>query len=1126
MSQLDDLLNRSRAPGTFVERRRFSLSRGKAIEKLREFALRNPRQYVLELVQSAVFSGATYVAIDVDHEHMLLAWVGADPIRPEQLENIFDYLFADRGARPTRHLVQLAIGLNAILQRKPKVLRIESGDGTLDGTTRLDLNKKGEGQIGRPAEPLAGTYILAEFSSSWFKRFQGDSWTPEEGLVESECRYTPVPILLNGRAPFGWKACRNITWFGKDPHLAFDDGDRRGVLALPDSGRSKTVPGVQLIVGGVRITTAAIPELGTLPAPGGAARELMGVICDDNLRKTADQSDIVRDGRYAAMLHAVQPTATQLIQQVAGKGYQPPRLPHLGSARSQTAEPLPEPLPQLLPRPTLDLEALQAIHEGSPCFFVTPADAADLWAVADPGRFPYPVLVLTPGQVETLDAEAPHIAVHRLNTAADIDFVRRALEQRRRQREVRVERPGRDGSDTVVLRLVLDGPRTLWGDPRAGDVAVRVQVGAQTQWCGMVPGGVPGLSVSLEVDSAPDGAAERLGLDVLDDALREAWRLLPDRVEAIDADAVRRFAIGLLAAHARPHFERDGAGQTRLSVHLPLEWGPVADRLLDLPLARTHGGPLTLRRLAALQGTDAALALTDPADLDLLTPLEDRLGLGHLRVSALDGLLSVIAHAKVGWSRWTDARWDVPQVREVLGLALTFGPLPPDAIPAGWRQVQTDLPLIVHLVRDGIEVAEDRREAGLALLQRTLGSLQDTDRWRAHVPPGVPPERVYRALVLARMHLCGRVGELDDARVLPMATAGATLRLRDAADFADFAVSPRHGPALDEPQTAMLSLDELTALEEHLDRTLPLRFDDPPAVWASLAAPESGAWLIRHEVSVPGLRGWLGLRLPFDATSGVFVQGSTTLLALTDLDANVPVHGLLRLSSGQLRPNRQQRELLQLARQQMYQELSAMLIGGLDAASDAACQRYAMAYTHSAWLESGGQLAGTAAQMAARVQVRDAAGKAWGSLQRWLNAAADARPDLPITLPAALRRVAEEQSAEVANHLEDRLQQLRGRLVAAAEGPLPDVRLTFQPVWTLGEDVLVEVSGSGGDLTSAVLEVNLQHPLCARIEQGDAAAAEVLLLEAARALTRWGRGVSRAVDLLAIQRVLVAQRLR
>ena len=59
-----------------------------------------------------------------------------------------------------------------------------------------------------------------------------------------------------------------------------------------------------------------------------------------------------------------------------------------------------------------------------------------------------------------------------------------------------------------------------------------MQVGAQTQWCGMVPGGVPGLSISLEVDSAPDGAAERLGLDVLDDALREAWRLLPDRVEA------------------------------------------------------------------------------------------------------------------------------------------------------------------------------------------------------------------------------------------------------------------------------------------------------------------------------------------------------------------------------------------------------------------------------------------------------------------------------------------------------------------------------------------------------------------------------------------------------------------
>ena len=65
MSQLDELIARSRAPGAFVERKRFTLSRAKAIEKQREYALRHPQQYILELVQAAVLAGATYIALDV-----------------------------------------------------------------------------------------------------------------------------------------------------------------------------------------------------------------------------------------------------------------------------------------------------------------------------------------------------------------------------------------------------------------------------------------------------------------------------------------------------------------------------------------------------------------------------------------------------------------------------------------------------------------------------------------------------------------------------------------------------------------------------------------------------------------------------------------------------------------------------------------------------------------------------------------------------------------------------------------------------------------------------------------------------------------------------------------------------
>ena len=86
MSAIEELIARSRGPGTFVERRQFTLSREKALEKLRDFSLRNPRQYILELIQAAVFSGATYIAVDINKERLLVAWVGGRPYSASELE--------------------------------------------------------------------------------------------------------------------------------------------------------------------------------------------------------------------------------------------------------------------------------------------------------------------------------------------------------------------------------------------------------------------------------------------------------------------------------------------------------------------------------------------------------------------------------------------------------------------------------------------------------------------------------------------------------------------------------------------------------------------------------------------------------------------------------------------------------------------------------------------------------------------------------------------------------------------------------------------------------------------------------------------------------------------------------
>ena len=214
MSELDALLARSRSPGSFVARKRFSLARHKAIEKMREFSLRHPQQYILELIQAAVFGGATWIAVDARKDSVLVGWVGGTQLLPEQLENLFDYLFIDQTDLDRRHLMQLAVGLNAIYQRDPGTVRIESGDGSPSGTVRMDMGRDGAIAVGAPEASLGGTYVHVTFRSSWLQRFFQTSRRSESLLVEERCLYTPIPILLNGTAPFGYRASTRIPLFG------------------------------------------------------------------------------------------------------------------------------------------------------------------------------------------------------------------------------------------------------------------------------------------------------------------------------------------------------------------------------------------------------------------------------------------------------------------------------------------------------------------------------------------------------------------------------------------------------------------------------------------------------------------------------------------------------------------------------------------------------------------------------------------------------------------------------------------------------------------------------------------------------------------------------------------------
>ncbi|HFE45392.1 MAG TPA: hypothetical protein ENJ18_07830, partial [Nannocystis exedens] len=208
MSSIDAVIARARRPGAFSERKTFTLARTRAIQKMRHFALADPHFYVLELIQASIASGATWVTIDSTPDSSTLSYVGGG--FPEAgLANLFDFLFTSKDRSEFASLRALALGINALLLFEPDHLVIESGDGTLAGTTRMEIQTGADTlEIGRPDQALGGTFIRA----SGMKRgrmsrhsklsIQGDG-NDERDVIEQRCICAPVPIFFNGDPVFG-----------------------------------------------------------------------------------------------------------------------------------------------------------------------------------------------------------------------------------------------------------------------------------------------------------------------------------------------------------------------------------------------------------------------------------------------------------------------------------------------------------------------------------------------------------------------------------------------------------------------------------------------------------------------------------------------------------------------------------------------------------------------------------------------------------------------------------------------------------------------------------------------------------------------------------------------------------
>lgn len=301
---IEQVVARARQGGGFSQRRTFTMARGAAIRKMREFALADPYYYVLELIQAAVANGAEYLDIRCSTDDISLSWIGGGFIE-EQLAQLFDFLFASKQRLEFADARQLALGVNALMHFEPTTVAIESGFGELSTSARVEINAGSEQlSIGKPDHPINGTFIYATGFKKRKRRRSG--MLPEVSAIESRCLTSPIPLLVNGNALFGYRTTRSPDILGFAKWLRLDEGDLYGSLGmLPPGEEAQRNLNLKLLTFGVWVESVPPIRL--------AGNLVGGVICFDRLSKTADHNAIVKDAHYEELLSRLRPYAGRLV---------------------------------------------------------------------------------------------------------------------------------------------------------------------------------------------------------------------------------------------------------------------------------------------------------------------------------------------------------------------------------------------------------------------------------------------------------------------------------------------------------------------------------------------------------------------------------------------------------------------------------------------------------------------------------------------------------------------------------------------------------------------------------------------------------------------------------------------
>lgn len=634
MSNIDEVISRSRQKGEFSERKSFSVARERAIEKMRQFALADPHYYVLELIQAAIANQATHVDLQIGAKDFVLSYIGGG-FDELELSHIFDFLFAAKSEVSTGAMRQLALGINALMLFEPAQIILESGDGTMPGTTRVEIDQRQSTvNLGTPEAPLNGTFLRATgLKRAKISKKSGlrgaDYGPPECSAIEARCLSAPVPILVNGRSLFGFSSVRTPKLIGFDRVVHFDEGDLYGTLG---TARQRHNQHFKLLTWGAWIQS--------LEYPLSEGERFGGIVTFNKLNKTADHAAVVRDERLEELWARLRPYMRQaLSSDGAARSFEVRTLAGESLTQPQLRE-LVETHPALITvgqdiRPGGDEEATAIdISEAldAPVLRVSDEDFEIFCGFADisthvlrPDLAGYDDLRILNGEPAPPPAR-PWILSEVAGAEIEVEDLLKHIAQLDAENplvEVDREKLAEQlGSKKAVLKSTIYTPQRLPIDPEAAGVGVwaRVRILEYVVWEGFImapyPGHVldievPGRTTSALLAQSPVDAARPLAYTLARLMVALSAERLEDTslraIEQLDFAQIRpetSSAYIALAAIARRSILELSASKTQKNtpqLRFSVPDDAVTRALLDAPLFESVAGKtLSFRDLEAL----------------------------------------------------------------------------------------------------------------------------------------------------------------------------------------------------------------------------------------------------------------------------------------------------------------------------------------------------------------------------------------------------------------------------------------------------------------------------------------------------------------------------------------------